>query len=156
MATNINGIKLKKCNVNAVKCKKINVNGVKAWSGEETFTDTSASIYHGHDGYPNYETFTIPVPPGDTFRIDSITYTTASSYSESNVQVYVNGICIKDNYYVRGPQAGTDFVTVLTNSETYTANSVSAFKVKTRGMVSANQHTDYPRVIITVVYTTGV
>ena len=126
------------------------------YTAEESFTNTSASIRHGHDSYGDYETFTIPVPAGETFRIDSITYTTAMSFSKSNVQVYVNGECIKDNEYTRSPEAGTDFVTVLTNSAIYTANGTSAFQLKTRGYVSSNQHTDSPRVTITVEYTTGV
>ena len=162
MATNVSNIKLKKSNIiyrddNAKhKCKRINVNAVKVWTAEEQFTDTTASIYHGHDEYSAYEFFNIPVPAGETFRIDSITYTTASSYSESNVQVYINGTCIKDAYYTRGPQTGKDDVTVLNNSEIYTANDTDALQLRTRGKVEANQHTDYPRVTITVVYTTGV
>lgn len=156
MATNINGIRLKKCNVDAVKCKRINVNGVKVWTGEESFINTEASIYHAHDDLSDWEPFEIDIPEGETFRIDSITYTTASSYSESKVQVYINGKCIKDFGYVRGGEAGKDFVTVLTNTEIYTAESTPALQIKTRGCVSRNQHSDYPRVTITVKYTTGV
>lgn len=126
------------------------------YAAEEKFTDTSASIYHAHDEVGDWETFTIPVEKGETFRIDSITYNTALSYSVTDVQVYVDGTRVKDFTYTRGPQEGSDFVTVLTNSIVYTANGKTSFQIKTRGCVSSNQHTDNPRVPITVVYTTGV